>query len=127
MFEFLFALCLSGAQIEIRLQHGYIFRAETLSAALEYLGALAGLDTARTGFYDAAFYFDPLLALAIAAGVVGSTPWLPRAIAWRAALQGPRARFALEGLGLAGLAAVFLLSSMELAAGTFNPFIYFRF
>ncbi|MEE8467511.1 MAG: hypothetical protein V3T22_03605 [Planctomycetota bacterium] len=68
-----------------------------------------------------------MLALAIVAGLVGSAPWLPRALAWRADLQTARARLALEGLGLVGLAAIFLLSSMELAAGTFNPFIYFRF
>jgi len=34
---------------------------------------------------------------------------------------------AVAALGVYGLGAMLLLSSMMLAAGTYNPFIYFRF
>jgi hypothetical protein len=65
--------------------------------------------------------------LALAAGIVGSTPiwkyvgeWQRRlAVQWRAV--------GLEFLTTAALLAVFFASVLQVAARTYNPFIYFRF
>ena len=75
-------------------------------------------------------YADALTWSAIAAGIVGSMPWLPRLAAWHASLV-PAGRtklsVGLELFGLAALSLVFALVAMDLAAGAYNPFIYFRF
>ena len=71
-----------------------------------------------------------------AAGCLGSIPWLKSLEQWRAKLQERRLsaglgrgamNFALEWGGLALLGVVFVLSCCMLSAGTYNPFIYFRF
>jgi len=69
----------------------------------------------------------PAVALALTAGVIGSTPFLRQL----------RERRAAGGLDLAGGGAGWLrdaavlgllfLSVLQVASGTYNPFIYFRF
>jgi len=63
-------------------------------------------------------------------------PWLPAFSRWRERLVARRlARgqgaglfdLGLELSSIAGLVAVFVASAMMLSAGTYNPFIYFRF
>ena len=113
------------------LRHGYVilvfvigwvlFRAPDASHALKYVGAMFGLSQPVAGEFVARAYVDNVVLVAIAAGVLGSMPWLP----WLQARK-PEAM----GLRIAGslaLLAVFLLSILELSAGTYNPFIYFRF
>ncbi len=104
------------------------FRADDFVYALHYLAAMAGLAGDAGGAYTVALYVDSVLAAAIVAGVIGSMPWLPRLRAWRDGREREgRVSIGLELAGLAALCALFLLSAMELAAGTYNPFIYFRF
>jgi hypothetical protein len=57
-------------------------------------------------------------------------PWLPAAAAWTArAWETGRTRIALtlESAGLVALALLFVLCAMQIAAGSYSPFIYFRF
>jgi alginate O-acetyltransferase complex protein AlgI len=111
-----------------------IFRAETLSQAGAFLAAMAGQASGTGTEWYLEMYLDPVFAMAFAAGLVGSVPWLPALVrAWRAAVarsQGGR-RTALDALGqlaaLAALVAVGLASAMQLSIATHNPFIYFRF
>ena len=110
------------------------FRAETMGEALGILRAMAGFGTGTGVEYHPSVYLDPLVVLAMAAGVIGSMPvgaWMVRArdrvvetdwVVLRLILRGT---FDLVELGALGL--LFLASSMFLAAGTHNPFIYFRF
>ena len=110
-----------------------LFRAESLGQAGAFLRAMAG-GGARSAVDGVGYYLDPGVALAIAVGVVGSTPWLPAAAAawarWR-----ERATRGVPLLGQAAtdlaahvaLAGVFVLSILRVASGTYNPFIYFRF
>jgi len=62
--------------------------------------------------------------LALLAGAIGSTPWIP-AVARR--LAAPRERAGIAILNTAMLAGLLVLSVMHVAARTYNPFIYFRF
>ncbi len=85
------------------------FRAETFDAAMAYLAAMAG-----RGGQDAVpvrFFLTPELLIVFAAGVLLATrpPRLSRL-----------PQFAVQ-------LAVFALSLLYVAAGTYNPFIYFRF
>ena len=52
---------------------------------------------------------------------------MPQLSTWRARLGYPSLRWAADLASLAALALVLLVSCMALAAGTYNPFIYYRF
>ncbi len=102
------------------------FRAADLSQALGYLAAMSGLRRGDPASWHVDLFLDRALAIAIVAGIVGSAPWLRRALAWYHAKE-RRGAWALEASALVGLAAIVFLSSLELAGGSYNPFIYFRF
>ena len=107
------------------------FRADTLSGAAAFLKAMAGVGPALPTAYTIAWYLTPELWLALAAGLIGSTPIVPALGRWRDRWVegGPRLALA-SGLGALGTAALMLLlvaSMMQIAARSYNPFIYFRF
>jgi alginate O-acetyltransferase complex protein AlgI len=113
-----------------------LFRAATISEALVYLRAAAGLNGAGLGLEQVSVHLDRVLVLAIVAGVVGSTPWLPR---YRELLDAgwwgrlPNRQIASAGLALQEFGGVLVLMTIfgacviSLSAQTYNPFIYFRF
>ncbi len=96
------------------------FRCETLKGALLYLKAMMGfyMDAGIPGLY---FYHDYLFIASLAAAVMFSiplgSPW-PKAENRTVFLATTRRVF---------VSAVLLLSVSCLAAGSYNPFIYFRF
>jgi alginate O-acetyltransferase complex protein AlgI len=102
------------------------FRAETLPGAIGFLKALAGATVAAPTPYTVWWYLTPELWLALAAGAIGSTPWVP-ALAERMAARPPGAVSSFSLLSSATLMALLVLSIMSVAARTYNPFIYFRF
>jgi alginate O-acetyltransferase complex protein AlgI len=105
-----------------------LFRCETLAHARYYYSALwgGGADPSPIPF---ASVLDPLLVTVLAIAMLGATPIarhigrLRDAISARGTMTGT----AVLGLDLGWLALVLALSGMALAAGTYNPFIYFRF
>ncbi len=123
------------------------FRATTMAYALSYLAAMFGLVNgsqtihfeypplqdewiAASLVHPVALYATSLTWTAIAAGIIGSIPWLPsvRRFTARLAERGRTGTWlSLEIAGMAGLALVFVCVAMELAGGAYNPFIYFRF
>lgn len=123
------------------LRHGYavgvvmigwvFFRADSLAGALAMLRAMAGLGTAAPTPYMLAWYLTPEVLLAIAAGVIGSMPIVPRMASWLVRPgQGegrPRLRSVPSVVAAAALIVLFAASLMLSAAGTYNPFIYYRF
>jgi len=106
------------------------FRAASLEAALQYLAAMFGLAGATTGPYHVALYLDGVAVTALVAAVVGSTPIVPhlvRKVLDRAAHGETALTLGARSFGLAAIAVILLVSCMLMAAGTYNPFIYFRF
>ena len=103
-----------------------LFRAPTLPAAGVYFRALAGFG-ARSDLVQLLSTLTPEVVLALTVGVIGSTPVLQQ-------LRRRRARVGLE-LGSAGAGwlrdaaalGLLFLSVLQVASGTYNPFIYFRF
>jgi len=123
------------------LRHGYLvfavmlgwvfFRCESTGLLGTWFQALFGFGAGDGRLAYPALYLDPARLLAIAAGVLGSLPWIA-AIQGRLDRGGTRASpsAARPLLGAASdvlLVLVLVLCALELSAGTFNPFIYFRF
>jgi alginate O-acetyltransferase complex protein AlgI len=118
------------------------FRALTLDQAFSYLGTMffvqngtqlvpvGELQVAANLIHHVDLYADALTWTAIVAGVIGAMPWLPRAVRWHAGLES-RGKLGwsigLEIASLAALSIIFVRVAMDLAAGAYNPFIYFRF
>jgi len=122
-------------------RHGYtlflisvawvFFRAETLPSALAYFKAMFGFSNATGTTYYALLYCDLKIVLTLVAGCICATPISSRIATrieeyWR---QTPSyvARGIIAGAYYALLMGLFFLSASYLAAGTYNPFIYFRF
>ena len=108
-----------------------IFRADTLAYAGDFLTAMAGFARGDGLIENVRLHLRANVALAFAAAVAGSAPLLPwvgdRLCGWALASGGRLGRVLVRGAVVAGIATLFLLSGMRLAAGTHNPFIYFRF
>ncbi|MEO8346642.1 MAG: MBOAT family protein [Betaproteobacteria bacterium] len=105
------------------------FRADTLEHALGFISALAGFASGNPMQHPVAQHLDPLVALTLVVAAVFCTPLARHIGAWRdsvAARPGMAANSIL-GLDVAWLACVGVSASAFLAAGTYNPFIYFRF
>jgi alginate O-acetyltransferase complex protein AlgI len=110
------------------------FRADDLGHAVRYLGAMfAQTQAAGPGPLAAIELLKPDVGLALAAALLGSTPWLQTLVrdgpdseadtslvVRRLSLVPATLRLTWTGLVLLGCA-------MSLAAGSYNPFIYFRF
>ncbi len=97
------------------------FRSETLTYALHYLAAMAGHAHGNGIEFYPALYLSNDVMLALIFGIIFAAP-AARIFARfkRVAFFGPAAEIAF-------LSLVFTACSMQLAAGTYNPFIYFRF
>ena len=106
------------------------FRADTLTGAINFLRAMSGFSPALPTPYTVAWYLTPELWLALAAGIVGSTPIVPRLARWfDEALDRPQPQlgWAVSASSTAALGLLLVASIMQMAARTYNPFIYFRF
>jgi alginate O-acetyltransferase complex protein AlgI len=105
-----------------------LFRCDTLTHARDYYAALLGMTNADSQRHPVAQYFDLLLATNLTVGIIFATP-LARTIGeWRdRTSDAPRCGGIVIAADLAWLALVLAASAATLAAGTYNPFIYFRF
>jgi hypothetical protein len=102
-----------------------------LAQAIAFLMAMAGNGPAQATPYAAAWYLTPELALALAAGALGSMPLIPALARWRNRIGEAGSRTAtvsmLDLAAASALMLVFFVSITQMAARTYNPFIYFRF
>jgi len=103
------------------------FRAETLRQAGSFLSAMAGFASGSGLEQHVGLHLNAMVAVALAAGVLGSAPLLPRLARWRGGIATIQVRALVEAGRLAGLVFLLVASAMLMAAGTYNPFIYFRF
>jgi alginate O-acetyltransferase complex protein AlgI len=111
-----------------------LFRAETLSGALGFLAAMVYPAPGGVVEYGVSAFVNNQLMIALAAGALGSTPLvtsLQRHHEQHAAASSGKGTTVLIAsvrlLRLAALAAILIASVALSAAGTYNPFIYFRF
>jgi alginate O-acetyltransferase complex protein AlgI len=127
------------ARLPAVLQHAYallailvgwvLFRAEDLGHAAGFLAAMFGAAPFASEAHPARLYVTNQVALMAIVGCVAATPVAPRLLdLWRR-LDGASAllpRAVAQGAAFAWI-GIFVLSIATLAAGTHNPFIYFRF
>ncbi|BAI72635.1 membrane bound O-acyl transferase [Azospirillum sp. B510] len=117
------------------------FRSASLDHALSYLGAMAGLSV-DNGHWPVAMFLDTQAQVLLVAAAIGATPLLSRLTAdWAARARQSQGRieppfetlsFAKDAGWLLALRLTVLLGGLvmaaaAIAAGTYNPFIYFRF
>jgi len=131
----------SGRFAVITLRHVYtvlvvmvgwvFFRADTLSGAIAYLRAMAGLGVAAPTPFAVSWYLTPELWLALVAGVVGSTPIVPAIARWASNDERVEADAILpwtaQTASVVCLALILFASILQVAARSYSPFIYFRF
>ena len=103
------------------------FRADSLGAAVLYLKAMGGLAAPEPAQFTLGWFLTPDVVLAIAAGAIGSIPIVPIAETWRRTLRANAAAGAVDFAAAAALCAILALAVVQCAAGSYNPFIYFRF
>jgi len=103
-----------------------LFRAPSLTHAWDMLVVMAGFGGAEVPRW-VWIYLDGERALAFAAGVIGSMPALALLERWHARVASGAAQGAVSLARAGCLLLVLLGSAIRLAAGTHNPFIYFRF
>jgi alginate O-acetyltransferase complex protein AlgI len=82
---------------------------------------MAGLSLAAPTPFTVQWYLTPELWLALVAGVIGSMPWVP------ALARDREQSWTLDLVSTAALVAMLAACVMQMAARTYNPFIYFRF
>jgi alginate O-acetyltransferase complex protein AlgI len=104
------------------------FRADTLPHAAGYLRALFGFNlTPAPTPLTLGFHLTPELWLALVAGAIGSAPVVRAFERWRSTGGDGIEHLGLIAASRAALLVVFAACIMQMAAGTYNPFIYFRF
>jgi alginate O-acetyltransferase complex protein AlgI len=102
-----------------------LFRAESLAHAATYYRALAGLSE---GNGHSSPYLTPETRLTLVAAIALALPW---SAVWQSkvfqALEPRMAGTVFEGARALAALTIVVLSATWLAAGGYNPFIYFRF
>ena len=106
-----------------------LFRCDSLVHAGAFYAALGGAGAATHVKYPLIMYLDPLVVTTLVVAIIGAMP-VGRTLATAIDRAAPSRR-GLPTIALLGewswLALVFIASCAALAAGTYNPFIYFRF
>jgi alginate O-acetyltransferase complex protein AlgI len=111
------------------------FRANDLTHALGYIKAMVGLGHGNGILYHPALYLNTEVSFVLLIGIIGSAPvlyqWLNPMVARISSRSDSNKQLVLSHasslLRVSWVFAVFALSICEIAAGTYNPFIYFRF
>src|SRR5215475_4644768 len=102
------------------------FRAATFPDALHFLRAMIGLSPASGLEHPLGLYLDGQTAVALLVGAVGSMPIVAAIKSWLDRSSRPGVEIGASVGKVAALASILMVSSLLLAAGTYNPFIYFR-
>lgn len=100
-----------------------IFRADTVSGAFHYLGAMFG---SGAFFNDAAAFYVKEYGITLLAGIVCSTPVF-KLLGERISVKGEGAAKAVTVGAYIISIALFVLCVSFLVIGAYNPFIYFNF
>lgn len=113
-----------------------IFRAETLNSAANYLKTMFGLtNPTETYIHPVARYLDPYLILILAISIFASMPVFSFIVNryyfikenYKTISRGIYLYISMKIAGYAYITIIYLICCMNLASGTYNPFIYFRF
>ena len=98
-----------------------VFRSDDTGYAFEYIKNMFGLVKVHDIAYSLPYYIDSYEVIMLCAALICSVP------VFRNILNVKRENKILYGLVNLWLLFLFILSSVTIAASTYNPFIYFRF
>jgi alginate O-acetyltransferase complex protein AlgI len=106
------------------------FREDSLERALPFLGLMAGLRPSDPAFLTVDSFSTLDLLTAFFAGLIACTPFVARS--WRVfhhrlAERFPATQWLCEAGEITAFVALLAVCACYLAAGTYNPFIYYRF
>lgn len=96
-----------------------IFRADTMGQAFHFIGSMFSFNATPMGTMTALSVMSPLFLVISFAAVAACTPLFGS--------LGKRESAVVRYGAMAGTLVLYALCIMELAAGSYNPFIYFRF
>lgn len=94
-----------------------IFRADTMGQAAAFIRSMFSFTGTAAGLMSAASVMSPLFIITMLAAAIACTPVIKNL---------PRNRFTCTAAKVCTI-LLYLLCIMEIAAGSYNPFIYFRF
>ena len=104
------------------------FRAGTIDEAFQYLRSMVGLNDGDPLLHGLYGNLTPQVAIALVAGIVLSTDIVERIQGYIARHSwGETSRQAGLAVGHVLLISLALVVTVRIMAGTYNPFIYFRF
>lgn len=110
------------------------FRSLSIGNAFLHLKAMFGFPSGDGIEYNTGMFVSSEILIALGAGIIASLPLFPflarRKKRLMASASARKAGFIQTGYAMGYtlfLLALFVLSAMSLASGTYNPFIYFRF
>ncbi len=111
-----------------------IFRCETIPHAFGFYKAIFGFSGSAGVKYHISMFFNVEVTLAFIFAVIASLPVMPTLKSWKDKLLSsinekttPKFNGAYSLLEVVTLIFILFLSTLQLSAGTYNPFIYFRF
>lgn len=111
-----------------------IFRAESLAYAVAYITNLAGFSTGRYEAHPLGEYLHADVLITIILGILFSVPWVDYLKNFIAQFKNAgfekdnRAALLINQCAMiVALCLVMIMAAIQLASGTYNPFIYFRF
>jgi alginate O-acetyltransferase complex protein AlgI len=104
-----------------------IFRGESLAYTAAVLPVLFKPFSSVVPRYPAILFLDNERMLALFFGAFFALPWDEWSVRWRARRSSSPLLAGYEMASTVGLLALFLASVLVVSAGTYNPFIYFRF
>lgn len=103
------------------------FRADNLRHAFFYLKTMAGIGESQDGGYLLGQIFSNALLFSLIAGLLFSTPVFRVFRLFPLFSEDNIVSICHQMISTLFLFSIFILCIMSLAAGTYNPFIYFRF
>jgi alginate O-acetyltransferase complex protein AlgI len=104
------------------------FRADTLTTSMAFLRTMFGLQTpSEPTPFTLGWYLTPELWLALIIGIIGSAPIIPALSSWRTSRLTRWRALGFDAAATASLMVILVAAIMQMAARTYNPFIYFRF
>ena len=102
-----------------------IFRADTLSYAMEYLGAMFSLGTSEIVPARSLFYVREY-GLAFVMSIVASVPLFPLLEQWTE-IRNWKLQLGYHGVVMVAITVLFYGAVVYIIKGSYNPFIYFNF
>jgi len=103
------------------------FRSESLEQALNYIGVMFGPSSANGLAASLSFYLNNKVLLALAAGLVLSTPIYQKVKTMLTGSSSTALNYSSFIVANAASVGLLILSIIAVAGDTYNPFIYFRF